>query len=86
MRPVNTRASAATECLDALRLTRDSVRLKAAPTSELASAAAACAKALVGVAVLPEELKQRASTFHVIERAERLLEREMRRRGPNKDH
>jgi hypothetical protein len=69
-----------------LRLTRDSVRLKAAPTSELASAAAACAKALVGVAVLPEELKQRASTFHVIERAERLLEREMRRRGPNKDH
>jgi hypothetical protein len=60
--------------------------LHAAPTSELASAAAACAKALVGVAELPEQLKQRASAFHVIERAERLLEREMRRRGPNKDH
>jgi hypothetical protein len=85
MRHVNPRASAASECLNAVRLTRDAVRLKAAPTSELASAATACAKALVGVAVLPEQLK-RASTFHVIERAERLLEREIRRRGPSKDH
>jgi hypothetical protein len=83
---VNQRPSAASECLNAVRLTRDPVRLHTAPASELANAAAACAKALVEVADLPGHLKQRTPAVHVIERAERLLEREMRRRGPNRDH
>ena len=86
MRHANPRAATASECLNAVRLTRDPVRLHAAPAAELASAAAACAKALVAVGGVTTHLEQRASAFHVIERAERLLERELRRREPNKRH
>ena len=86
MRHVNPPAATATEWLNAVRLTRDPVRLHAAPAAELARAAAACAKALVAVAGTTAHPEQRASAFHVIDRAERLLERELRRRGPHKDH
>jgi hypothetical protein len=78
------RAAAIHECLDAVRLTQDPARLHAAPATELVSAAAACAKTLVRVAERTGHLgEQRASAFHVIDRARRLLERELRRRRPN---
>jgi hypothetical protein len=78
------RAAAIDECLDAVRLTQDSARLHAAPAAELVSAAAVCAKTLVRVAERNGHLgEQRASAFHVIDRARRLLERELRRRGTN---
>ena len=78
------RAAAIDECLNAVRLTQDSARLHAAPAAELVSAAAVCAKTLVRVAETNGHLgEQRVSAFHVIDRARRLLERELRRRGTN---
>jgi hypothetical protein len=80
------RAAAINQCLDAVRLTQDPARLHAAPATELVSAAAACAKTLARVAERTGHLgEQRASAFHVVNRARRLLERELRRRGPNVD-
>lgn len=86
MSHVDPRAATASEWLNAVRLTRDPVRLHAAPAAEVARAAAACAKALVAVAGTTGPPEQRASAFHVIDRAERLLERELRRRESSKDH
>jgi hypothetical protein len=79
------RAAAINECLDAVRLAQDAARLHEAPAAKLVSAAAACAKTLVRVAEAtgPE---QRASAFHVIDRAQRLLRRELQRREPHKGH
>jgi hypothetical protein len=70
------------ECLDAVRLTGDPARLRAAPAADLVSGAAACAKALVRVAEATGHFERRASTFHVLDRAGRLLGRELRRRRP----
>ena len=79
------RAAAINECLDAVRLTQDRARLHEAPAADLVSAAAACAKAKVRVAEATGYLEQRASVFHVLDRAGRLLGRELRRREPYKD-
>jgi N-acyl-D-aspartate/D-glutamate deacylase len=86
MRHINPQAATAIQCLDALRLTQDPVRLHEASSAELVSAAASCAKALVRVAEATEHIDQRASVLHVIDRAGRLLGRELRRREPNMDH
>ena len=69
MRNTTPRAATAREILDALRLTQDPVRLREASSTELAKAAAACAKALVNVAEATGHLDRRASAFHVIDRA-----------------
>ena len=86
MRQISPRTAKASEFLDALRLTQDPVRLRQASSSELARAAAACAKALADVAQATGHIDRRASAFHVIDRAGRLLGRELRRREPTKDH
>ena len=86
MRNTTPRAATAREILDALRLTQDPARLREASSTELAKAAAACAKALVNVAEATGHVDRRASAFHVIDRAGRLLGRELRRREPNMDH
>jgi hypothetical protein len=83
---ISRRAAAINECLDAVRLAQDPARLHEAPAAKLVSAAAACAKTLVRVAETTGHLEQRASAFHVIDRARRLLGRELRRRKPNMDH
>jgi hypothetical protein len=80
------RAAAINECLDAVRLTQDPARLHAAPAADLISAAAACAKTLERVSEATEHLEQRSSAFHVIDRARRLLWRELQRREPHKGH
>ena len=85
MRPLDPQATAS-ECLDAVRLTRDPARLHEAPTTQLVKAAAACAKALVRVAEATGQRDQRASAFRVLDRAGRLLGRELQRREPNMDH
>jgi hypothetical protein len=76
------RAAAISECLDAVRLTQDPARLHEVPAATLVSAAEACAKTLAGVADATAQLDQRASAFHVIDRARRLIGRELRRREP----
>jgi hypothetical protein len=86
MQHVNPLATTVIEWLDAVRLTGDPVRLHDAPAADLVSAAAACAKAKVRVAEATGYLEQRASAFHVLDRAGRLLGRELRRREPNKDY
>jgi hypothetical protein len=84
---ISRRAAATNECLDAVRLAQDPARLHEAPAAKLVSAAAACAKTLERVAEKTGHLgEQRASAFHVIDRARRLLGRELQRRGPNKGH
>jgi hypothetical protein len=83
MRHINPEAS---ECLNAVRLTRDPARLHAAPVAELVNAAAACAKALVRVAEATGHVDERTSAFRVLDRAGRLIGRELRRREPNMDH
>jgi hypothetical protein len=80
---ISRRAAAINECLDAVRLTQDPARLHEAPAAELISAAAACAKTLVRVAEATEHLEQRSSAFHVIDRARRVLRRELQRRETN---
>ena len=79
-------AAAINECLDAVRLAQDPARLHEAPAAKLVSAAAACAKTLARVGETTGPREQRAPAFHVIDRARRLLGRELQRRGPNKDH
>jgi hypothetical protein len=79
---ISRRVAAIDECLDALRLTQDPARLHEAPAAKLVSAAAACAKTLARVAETTGQLEKRASAFHVIDRARRLLGRELQRRRP----
>jgi hypothetical protein len=83
---ISRRAAAINECLDAVRLTQDRARLHEAPAADLVSAAAACTKTLVRVAENTGHLERRASAFHVIDRARRLLRRELQRREPHKGH
>ena len=83
---ISRRAAAIDECLDAVRLTQDPARLHVAPAAKLVSAAAACAKTLERVAEATEHLEWRSSAFHVIDRARRLLRRELQRREPHKGH
>jgi hypothetical protein len=85
MRNVNPLAAIVIECLDAVHLTGDPARLHAAPAEDLVSAAAACAKAKARVAEATGHFERRTSTFHVLDRAGRLLGRELRRREPKKD-
>jgi hypothetical protein len=80
------RAAAIDECLDAVRLAQDRARLHEAPAAELVGAVAVCAKTLARVAEETGPLKQQASAFHVIDRARRLLRRELQRREPHKGH
>ena len=82
MHYVNPLAATVIECLDAVRLTGDPARLHEAPAADLVSGAAACAKAKVRVAEATEYFERRASTFHVLDRAGRLLGRELLRRRP----
>lgn len=82
MHDVNPLAATVMECLDAVRLTGDPARLHEAPAADLVSAAAACAKAKVRVAEATGDFGRRASTFHVLDRAGRLLGRELLRRRP----
>jgi hypothetical protein len=63
-----------------VRLARDPAGLRAAAAAELISAEAACRKTLAVVAESTGHLEERSSAFHVIKTAERLLERELRRR------
>jgi hypothetical protein len=79
---ISRRATAINECLDAVRLTQDPARLHEAPAAKLVSAAAACAKTLERVAQATGHLERRSSAFHVIDRARRLLGRELLRRRP----
>jgi hypothetical protein len=81
---ISRRAAEINECLDALRLAQDPARLHEAPAAKLVSAAAACAKTLERVSEATEHLEQRSSAFHVIDRARRLLRRELQRREPHK--
>jgi Fe-S cluster assembly scaffold protein SufB len=83
---ISRRAAAIDECLDAVRLTQDRARLHEAPAAELVSAVAVCAKTLVRVSEATGRLEQRSSVFHVIDRARRLLRRELQRREPHKGH
>jgi hypothetical protein len=83
---ISRRAAAIDECLDAVRLTQDPARLHEVPAGKLVSAAAACAKTLERVSETTEPLERRSSTFHVIDRARRLLRRELQRREPHKGH
>jgi hypothetical protein len=83
---ISRRAAAIDECLDAVRLTQDPTRLHEAPAAKLVTAAAACAKTLARVAEETGPLKQQASALHVIDRARRLLRRELQRREPHKGH
>jgi hypothetical protein len=82
MHYVNPLAATVIECLDAVRLTGDPARLHEAPAADLVSAAAACAKAKVRVAEATGYFEQRAPAFHVLDRAGRLLGRELLRRRP----
>ena len=83
---ISRRAAAIDECLDAVRLTQDPARLHEVPAAKLVSAVAACAKTLERVSEASEHLEQRSSAFHVIDRARRLLRRELQRREPHKGH
>jgi hypothetical protein len=83
---ISRRAAAIDECLDAVRLTQDPARLHEVPAAKLVSAAAACAKTLERVSEATEHLERRSSAFHVIDRARRLLRRELQRREPHKGH
>jgi hypothetical protein len=83
---ISRRAAEINECLDALRLAQDPARLHEAPAAKLVNAAAACAKTLARVAETTGNLERRASALHVIDRARRLLGRELQRRKPNMDH
>jgi hypothetical protein len=83
---ISRRAAAIDECLDAVRLTQDPARLHEVPAAKLVSAAAACTKTLERVSEATEHLEQRSSAFHVIDRARRLLRRELQRREPHKGH
>jgi hypothetical protein len=85
MHYVNPLPAIVIEYLDAVRLTGDPARLHTAPAADLVSGAAACAKAKVRVAEATGYFEQRARAFHVLDRAGRLLGRELRRREPNKD-
>ena len=80
------RAATINECLDAVRLTQDPARLHEVPAAKLVSAAAACAKTLERVSEATEHLERRSSALHVIDRARRLLRRELQRREPHKGH
>jgi hypothetical protein len=80
MRHVNLRAAVATECINAIRLARDPVRLHAAPDRELVTAAAVLAKGLV-VAIEAGGLRaQKAAALDLIDNAGRAIGAELRRR------
>jgi hypothetical protein len=80
------RAATIDECLDAVRLAQDPARLHEAPAAKLVSAAAACTKTLERVSEATEHIGQRSSAFHVIDRARRMLRRELQRRESHKGH
>lgn len=80
MRHVNPRAAMATQCIDAVALSRDPYRLHAAPDRELVTAAAVLAKGLVSVIDGGGLRAQRASALDLLDNAGRAIGNELRRR------
>jgi hypothetical protein len=69
-----------TQCLDAVALSRDPYRLRAAPDRELVTAAAMLAKGLVSVIDGGWLRSQRASALDLLDSAGRAIGEELRRR------
>jgi hypothetical protein len=81
MRHANPRATAASECVDALRLARDPSRLQHAPAGELVTAAATLARGLVRAVESGGLKPQRAAAVDLLDGAGRAIGAELRRRG-----
>jgi hypothetical protein len=70
----------ATQCIDAVALSRDPYRLHAAPDRELVSAAAVLAKGLVAAIDADGLRAQRASALDLFDNAGRAIGAQLRRR------